>query len=52
MSDLSWSSVPLRSGTFRASGLVGHFYGPNHEEVAGIFNRDEIITGGFGAKRQ
>lgn len=49
---LSWSSVPLSAGTFRGTGLVGHFYGPDHEEAGGIFNRDEVITGAFGAKRE
>ena len=48
----SWANVPLTAGTFRADGLVGNFYGPGHEEVGGIFNKDEIITGAFGARRE
>lgn len=31
--------------------LTGRFYGPNHEEVGGVFSRDEI-AGSFGATRQ
>ena len=31
--------------------LVGTFYGPNHEEVGGVFERDRI-AGAFGAKRE
>lgn len=49
--NISWSSVPLSSGGFRASGLRGQFYGPGHEEVGGIFLRNEI-SGAFGASRQ
>ena len=49
---LSWDNVPLSAGTFQASGIVGHFYGPNHEEAGGIFNRDQVVTGAFGVKRQ
>ena len=49
--NMNWADVPMRNGSFEASGLSGHFYGPNHEEAGGIFNRDEI-TGAFGAKRQ
>ena len=30
--------------------LTGRFYGPNHEEVGGVFIRDEI-AGAFGARR-
>ena len=61
--DMQWSDVPLTGGSFsykgepdlRAPGLgvnslTGRFYGPNHEEVGGVFLRDEI-TGAFGASR-
>ncbi|MBC6408785.1 MAG: hypothetical protein GDA40_12215 [Rhodobacteraceae bacterium] len=34
-----------------SAGLSGHFYGPNHEEVAGRFNH-KGITGAFGVKQQ
>ena len=50
-SNMNWADVPMRSGSFEASGLSGHFYGPNHEEAGGIFNRNEI-TGAFGALRE
>ncbi len=30
--------------------LTGRFYGPNHEEVGGVFIRDEV-AGAFGARR-
>lgn len=30
--------------------LTGRFYGPNHEEVGGVFIRDQIV-GSFGARR-
>ena len=31
--------------------LFGHFYGPDHEEVGGLFNRDGI-AGAFAARRE
>ena len=48
--DMTWTSLPLTGGTFRGDGLVGHFYGPNHEEVGGVFLRNQI-SGAFGATR-
>ena len=48
--DMTWSSLPLTDGTFWGDGLVGHFYGPNHEEVGGVFLRNQI-SGAFGATR-
>ena len=51
MPDMRWTDVPLRAGTFDGNGLLGHFYGPGHEEVGGIFNRDGM-TGAFGINRQ
>ena len=50
-SDMAWEDVPVIAGTFEASDLVGHFYGSGHQEVGGIFLRDEI-TGAFGARRE
>ena len=49
-----WQNIPVRSGSF-ATGFIGNsidgrFYGPNHEEVGGIFERNQI-AGAFGAKR-
>ncbi len=49
--DMRWDNVPMRGGSFEAPGLHGHFYGTNHAEAGGIFNRNRI-TGAFGAKRE
>lgn len=38
------------AGVFDGSGIQGCFYGPNHEEVDGVFLRD-MISGSFGASR-
>ena len=54
---MAWSGLALgadgrfsaRSG--RTASLVGTFYGPNHEEVGGVFERNDI-AGAFGARRQ
>ena len=53
--DMIWQNMPVRQGRFWAgsdpNSLQGQFYGPNHEEVGGVFERNQII-GAFGAKRQ
>ena len=55
-SDMTWSDVPLADGVFTdrsgsaAPTITGAFFGPNHEEVGGVFDRD-AIAGSFGAKR-
>ena len=55
--DILWSDVPLVSGGFFSRGIAegdkieGTFYGPNHEEVGGVFEHGDIV-GAFGAKRQ
>ena len=54
--DMEWENLRLTSsGRFRDSSggdsIQGTFYGPGHEEVGGIFERDSI-TGAFGAKRE
>lgn len=65
--DLIWSNLPVANGVFgtlsttrgpdllpvRAdlSSIRGAFYGPNHEEVGGVFERNQLI-GAFGATRQ
>ncbi len=53
-----WSVIPVTAGGFeRASAgaaknvIKDKFYGPNHEEVGGIFERDQVL-GAFGAARQ
>ena len=52
--NLNWTNVPIDNGQFNASGvpnrLEGHFFGPAHEEAAGIFEAGELI-GAFGATR-
>lgn len=52
--NITWRNVPVTSGSF-STGFVGNsidgrFYGPNHEEVGGVFERNQI-AGAFGAKR-
>ena len=32
--------------------LRGAFYGPNHEEVAGIFEHWQGLVGAYGARRE
>ena len=45
-----WQNIPLRDGGFENRYLRGQFFGPNHEEVGGTFERD-MIVGSFGARR-
>lgn len=53
-SDMTWNDVPLTNGGFGTgpdgNSIEGKFYGPNHEEVGGVFERDQVI-GAFGAAR-
>ena len=52
--NILWDDVPMTSNGFAslAQGRIdGTFYGPDHAEVGGIFERDSIV-GAFGAKRQ
>ena len=55
LSDMTWQGVPLTGGSFhtgsRTNQISGSFYGPNHEEVGGVFERNQIV-GSFGAKRE
>lgn len=52
--NMTWQNLPVRNGRFGENfddpSLEGRFYGPNHEEVGGIFERNQII-GAFGAQR-
>ena len=52
--DLRWEDIPVVQGTFQmqdADGAIeGRFYGGDHQEVGGIFDRDQL-TGAFGASR-
>ena len=49
-----WSNIPLSNGFFRTGSgtnkIEGTFYGSEHQEVGGNFERDRII-GAFGGKR-
>ncbi len=53
--DWTWDGLSLTDGTFQSGSstnqVQGQFYGPNHEEVGGTFERNQII-GAFGAARQ
>lgn len=50
--DLSWTDVPLDLGLFDASdgSMWGGFFGPEQEEVGGVFERAGL-TGAFGGTR-
>ena len=48
--DMSWANMPLRDGGFETFEIRGQLFGPDHEEVGGVFERDSI-TGGFAARR-
>ena len=52
--NITWRNVPVTSGSFSTgfvgSSIDGRFYGRNHEEVGGVFERNQI-AGAFGAKR-
>jgi len=51
----TWQNLSLTDGVFRSGSstnqIKGQFYGPNHEEVGGTFERNQVI-GAFGAARQ
>ena len=53
--DMAWDDLRLTAGGFRRGSnmdsIEGKFYGPNHEEVGGIFERDRIL-GAFGAEQR
>lgn len=52
--DMNWSDVQVTDGHFSErtgpDSLSGYFYGPNHDEVGGVFERRHIV-GAFGANR-
>ena len=52
--DLHWEDIPLSQGSFQArdtaGSIEGRFYGGDHGEVGGIFERDRLM-GAFGASR-
>lgn len=49
-----WQNIPVVQGTFQARDMAGsiegRFYGSDHGEVGGIFERDQLL-GAFGASR-
>lgn len=53
--DMVWSDVPLADGGFAmvadGDSIQGNFYGPDHREIGGIFERGRVI-GAFGGRRQ
>ena len=52
--DMSWMGLRVAGGAFFAqegsSAISGRFYGPQQQEVGGIFDRNQIV-GAFGASR-
>ena len=52
--DMTWSDLTLTNGSFEdgtdGDSISGRFYGPGHEEVGGVFERNEIL-GAFGGDR-
>lgn len=48
--DIRLQDVLIREGGFRDDDLDGRFYGPNHEEAGGVFERDGI-AGAFSWER-
>ena len=52
--DLTWQNIPVVQGAFRAQDMTGsiegRFYGSDHGEVGGIFERDRLL-GAFGGSR-
>ena len=52
---MTWENLAVRDGRFGGGfddpTIEGRFYGPNHEEVGGIFQRNRIV-GAFGAQRE
>ena len=50
LADMSWADISVTDGSFDGRTIEGSFYGPQHEEVAGVFERNYIV-GAFGARR-
>ena len=49
--DVAWRDLPVVEGGFEGNGILGRFYGPQHEEVGGVFQFGDI-NGAFGAVRE
>ena len=50
MVDMTWTDISVVGGSFDGGTIEGSFYGPQHEEVAGVFERNYVL-GAFGARR-
>ena len=50
MADMMWTDLSVTDGSFDGGNIEGSFYGPQHEEVAGVFERNYVM-GAFGARR-
>ena len=50
IADMNWTDLSVVGGSFGSGTIAGSFYGPGHEEVAGMFERNDIL-GAFGARR-
>ncbi|WP_423906218.1 transferrin-binding protein-like solute binding protein [Candidatus Spongiihabitans sp.] len=52
--DMSWDDIAVTGGAFATGSgtnqIQGEFYGPDHEEVGGVFERNDVL-GAFGAQR-
>lgn len=48
--DMTWMDLTVTNGRFGSHSIDGQFYGPNHEEVGGIFERSNLL-GAFGARQ-
>ncbi len=53
VADIGWQDVPMQDGEFAAAdgSMEGYFYGPDHEEAGGAFDRSGI-AGAFSLDRQ
>ena len=51
LSNVVWRDLPVTEGGFEGRGILGRFYGPQHEEVGGVF-QFSTINGAFGAVRE
>ena len=50
IADMNWTDISVVDGSFYGGGIEGSFYGPQHEEVAGVFEQNNHV-GAFGARR-
>ena len=52
--EIHWTDIPVTGGAFQSQApdrsIEGRFYGSDHQEVGGIFRRDEL-SGAFGGTR-